>query len=193
MVEPFAWSSGMAMVLIANPLQQLLRNGFVEGADEGFIYFVNWSRNELISKSIDYSLVTYTISQLNHPKTIKSRSPHAPRRSRLMSHLFPIKPMCFWLVVTFLFVFGGHLRPWCIFIPDVFHCSIWWPKQQDNLPPHRDCPVRRLCQPPRWPTAVAVAAVLATPQQSKQRQQQQHDINTTTNMTTNKTANMEGG
>ncbi len=35
-----------------------------------------------------------------------------------MSHLFPIEPTCFWLVVAFLFVFGGRLRPWCIFVPD---------------------------------------------------------------------------
>jgi hypothetical protein len=28
-----------------------------------------------------------------------------------MSHLFPVKPACFWLVVAFLFVFGGRLRP----------------------------------------------------------------------------------
>jgi hypothetical protein len=42
-----------------------------------------------------------------------------------MSHLFPIKPACFWLVVAFLFVFGGRLRPWCIFFPDFFCCSIW--------------------------------------------------------------------
>ena len=39
MVEPFAWSSGMAMVLFANPLRQPLCNGLVEGADEGF-YFI---------------------------------------------------------------------------------------------------------------------------------------------------------
>jgi hypothetical protein len=39
MVEPFAWYSGMAMVLIANPLRQPLCNGLVEGADKGF-YFV---------------------------------------------------------------------------------------------------------------------------------------------------------
>jgi hypothetical protein len=39
MVEPFAWSSGMAMVLLANPLQQPLCNGLVKGADEGF-YFI---------------------------------------------------------------------------------------------------------------------------------------------------------
>jgi hypothetical protein len=39
MVEPFAWSSGMAMVVIANPLRQPLCNGLVEGADEGF-YFI---------------------------------------------------------------------------------------------------------------------------------------------------------
>jgi hypothetical protein len=39
MVEPFAWSSGMAIILIANPSQQPLCNGLVEGADEGF-YFI---------------------------------------------------------------------------------------------------------------------------------------------------------
>jgi hypothetical protein len=39
MVEPFAWSSGMAMVLIANRLWQSLCNGSVEGADKGF-YFI---------------------------------------------------------------------------------------------------------------------------------------------------------
>jgi hypothetical protein len=39
MVEPFAWSSGMAMVLIANPSWQPLCNGLVEGADKGF-YFI---------------------------------------------------------------------------------------------------------------------------------------------------------
>jgi hypothetical protein len=37
-----------------------------------------------------------------------------------MSHLFPIKPTCFWLVIAFLFVFGSRLRPWCIFVPDFF-------------------------------------------------------------------------
>jgi hypothetical protein len=37
-----------------------------------------------------------------------------------MSHLFPVKPACFWLIVVFLFVFGGCLRPWCIFVPDFF-------------------------------------------------------------------------
>jgi hypothetical protein len=42
MVEPFAWSSGMAMVLIANPSRQPLCNGLVEGADEGlnFILYI---------------------------------------------------------------------------------------------------------------------------------------------------------
>jgi hypothetical protein len=104
MVEPFAWSSGMAMVLIANPLWQPLCNGLVEGTDEGFFNFVNWPRNKLISKSIDYSLVIYTISQLDCPKSIKSRSPCAPRRSRLMSYHSPVEPACFWLVVAFLFV-----------------------------------------------------------------------------------------
>jgi hypothetical protein len=39
MVEPFAWSSGMAMVLIANPSQQPIRNELVEGTDKGF-YFI---------------------------------------------------------------------------------------------------------------------------------------------------------
>jgi hypothetical protein len=36
MVEPFALFSGMAMVLIANPLRQPLCNGLVEGADKKF-------------------------------------------------------------------------------------------------------------------------------------------------------------
>ncbi len=44
-------------------------------------YVVNWSRNKLISKSIDYILFIYTISQLNCPKTIKWSSPHAPHFS----------------------------------------------------------------------------------------------------------------
>jgi hypothetical protein len=35
-----------------------------------------------------------------------------------MSHLLPVKLACFWLVAAFLFVFGGRLRPWCIFVPD---------------------------------------------------------------------------
>jgi hypothetical protein len=39
MVEPFTWSSGMAIVSIANPLRQPLCNGSVEGAGEGF-YFI---------------------------------------------------------------------------------------------------------------------------------------------------------
>jgi hypothetical protein len=38
MVEPFAWSSSMAMVLIANPLRQPLCNGLVKGANEGFCF-----------------------------------------------------------------------------------------------------------------------------------------------------------
>ncbi len=36
MVEPLAWSRGMAMVLIANRSRQPLRNGLVKGADKGF-------------------------------------------------------------------------------------------------------------------------------------------------------------
>jgi hypothetical protein len=36
MADPFALSSSMAMVLIANPLWQPPCNGLVEGADEGF-------------------------------------------------------------------------------------------------------------------------------------------------------------
>jgi hypothetical protein len=39
MVEPFAWSSGMAMVFMANRSRQPLCNGLVEGADKGF-YFI---------------------------------------------------------------------------------------------------------------------------------------------------------
>jgi hypothetical protein len=39
MMEPFAWSSGMAIVLIANPLQQPLCNGLVKGTDKGFYLF----------------------------------------------------------------------------------------------------------------------------------------------------------
>jgi hypothetical protein len=39
MVELFAWSSGMAMVLIANASQQPLCNGLVEGADDKLILF----------------------------------------------------------------------------------------------------------------------------------------------------------
>jgi hypothetical protein len=39
MVEPFAWSSSMAMVLIANPSWLYLGNGLVEGADKEF-YFI---------------------------------------------------------------------------------------------------------------------------------------------------------
>jgi hypothetical protein len=41
-----------------------------------------------------------------------------------MFDLFPIKPMCFWLVVAILFEFGGRLRPCCIFVPDFFRRSI---------------------------------------------------------------------
>ncbi len=114
--------------------------------------FVNWSRNKLISKSIDYSFIFYTTSQLDHPKTIKSCSPGAPRWSRLMSHLLPVKPACFWLVVAFLFVFGGRLRPCNIFVPDfsVAQFVTTW----------RGCCLR-LCsrhQPPCRPTAVAAVA-----------------------------------
>jgi hypothetical protein len=36
MVEPFAWSIGMAMELIANPLRLYLCNGLVEGINKGF-------------------------------------------------------------------------------------------------------------------------------------------------------------
>ncbi len=39
MVDPIAWSRGMAMVLIANPLWLYLCNGLVKGADKGF-YFI---------------------------------------------------------------------------------------------------------------------------------------------------------
>jgi hypothetical protein len=38
-VELFAWSSGMAMVLIANPSWQPLFNGLVKRNEEGF-YFI---------------------------------------------------------------------------------------------------------------------------------------------------------
>jgi hypothetical protein len=58
MLEPFAWSRGMAMVLIANPSQQPLCNGLVEGADEGFFFFENWSRNKLVKALIIVYLYT---------------------------------------------------------------------------------------------------------------------------------------
>jgi hypothetical protein len=38
MVERFAWSSSMAMVLIANPLRQPLCNGLVKGTDKEFLF-----------------------------------------------------------------------------------------------------------------------------------------------------------
>jgi hypothetical protein len=38
-VESFAWSSGMAMVLIAIPSRQPIFNGLVEGTDKEF-YFI---------------------------------------------------------------------------------------------------------------------------------------------------------
>jgi hypothetical protein len=77
-----------------------------------------------------------------------------------MSHLFPVEPACFCLVVAFLFVFGSCLMPCCIFVPDFSIAQIattWW-----------GC-CWHLCsrrQPPCQPTAVA-AAVLAMWQQSK--------------------------
>jgi hypothetical protein len=40
MVELFALSSGMAMVLIANHSRQSLCNGLVEGAEEGFHFIL---------------------------------------------------------------------------------------------------------------------------------------------------------
>ncbi len=100
MVKPFAWSSGMAMVSIAIPLRQPLSNGLVEGTDKGFYFiFVNWSRNKLISKSNDYSLVIYTISQqfdppndgiTSHPFIIAQRAVSSP-------HLSPFAATNFWL------------------------------------------------------------------------------------------------
>jgi hypothetical protein len=39
MVEPFAWSSGMAIVLIANSSRQPIRNGLVVGLTKDFILF----------------------------------------------------------------------------------------------------------------------------------------------------------
>jgi hypothetical protein len=105
-----------------------------------------------------------------------------------MSHLFPIEPACFWLVVALLFVFGGCLRPWCIFF------LIFSVAQFDG--PNNE--ITSTSTPTNGGggsggmTTVAAAAVLATRQQIKQRQQQQHNNNTTTNTTTNKTANMEG-
>jgi hypothetical protein len=162
--------------------------GWLRALTKDLINFVNWSRNKLISKSIDY-LVIYTISQLDHPKMIKLRSPRALRRLRFMSHLFSVKPACFWLVVAFLVVLGGRLRPRCTFVPDF---SI----------PQFDGPNNEITSTSMltnggggaggMPMVAAAAALLATWQQSKQRQQQQHDNNTTTNRTTTKTANMEG-
>jgi hypothetical protein len=38
LVEPFAWSSSMAMILIVNPLQQPLCNELVVGDDKGFCF-----------------------------------------------------------------------------------------------------------------------------------------------------------
>jgi hypothetical protein len=42
MVEPFTWSSSMAIVFIANPSRQPLHNGLVKGIRILF-YFLNWS------------------------------------------------------------------------------------------------------------------------------------------------------
>ncbi len=68
-----------------------------------------------------------------------------------MSHLFPVKLVCLWLVVAFLFVFGGRLRPQCIFVSffSIAQFAMTW----------QGC-CWRLCsrrQPPREPMAVAAA------------------------------------
>jgi hypothetical protein len=81
MVELFAWSSGMAIVLIANPLRQPLCNGLVEGTDEGFILFcklVQLSPSSLQSPSLRHC---HCSCRPHHP-------PH-PRLSPLLPSSLP--------------------------------------------------------------------------------------------------------
>ncbi len=89
-----------------------------------WFYIVNWSRNELISKSIDYILVFYTTSQLDRPKTIISRSPMLPvgRASCLIS--FPLSQRVFGWLLRFYLCFAGPPEAMCIFVPDFFCRSI---------------------------------------------------------------------
>jgi hypothetical protein len=93
-----------------------------------------------------------------------------------MSHLLPIEPACFWLVVAFLFVFGGRLRPWFIFVPDFSIAQFDGPNNEITS---TATPTDGGGGGGGVPT-VAAAVVFATRQQSKQRQQQQHNNNTTT-------------
>jgi hypothetical protein len=77
MVDPFAWSSGMAIVLIANPSRQPLCNWLVEGADKGF-YFVNWSSHRPPSRNRPLGAIAIALAAL----TIAPILAHHPCRHR---------------------------------------------------------------------------------------------------------------
>jgi hypothetical protein len=87
-----------------------------------------------------------------------------------MSHLFPVKPACFWLVVAFLFVFDGRLWLSYIFVPDFSVAQFNGPNNEImSTSTPTDGGDGGGGSGSGVPTVVA-AMVLATRQQTKQRQ-----------------------
>ncbi len=58
-----------------------------------------------------------------------------------------VSPMsCLWLIVVSFFVIWWPPKAMVYFCSWFFHCSIWWTKQWNNIPPHCDCLVCCLSQ-----------------------------------------------
>ncbi len=68
------------------------------------------------------------------PKLVWLHSPHVPSRLLILSYLYSVAPACFWLVVACKKSCGSCLRLRGVLFLSFFCCSLWRPKQLDNIP-----------------------------------------------------------
>jgi hypothetical protein len=72
--------------------------------------------------------------------SLPSRLPNVLARLRGLSHPPSITPMCFWLVVVYKILNGGHLRPSLYFIFVIFFVVQFATPKYEKHPPHTHHP-----------------------------------------------------
>jgi hypothetical protein len=101
MVEPFAWSSGMANANQLTPPP----GACAEGADQGrccrVLYnYANWPRKKITKKLNNFILFFYKLSNSNAPKAMESAPLHASPRLHCLFNNSSVSTSYFWLVVV---------------------------------------------------------------------------------------------
>jgi hypothetical protein len=97
------------------------------------------------------SILFYFLHQPNSivSKTIILRPPCTPRRSRIISYPSPIAPACFWLVVVWHSLSGGHLRTQLYFFFQLLSSINSTAKKWQGVYPTRSAPA---VSPPQCPS-----------------------------------------